>query len=378
MSSLVATGTFTIIDVNDGMRTASLTMYQWSLNAPTTFPSGSSTYTWASQAFTAPATLNGWSITPPASAAAGQSLWVCFADYTDNLSTATSTITWSTALAYPIGAAGAQGPSVVVNANLPEVFTATDGTLDSGQANIVFTTLVSGVTTPTYVWTFSGFQTAPTNSGTSTQTITAAQFGTSKSATVTCTVNGVYLDTITVVRLEKTTAAAGATVGATFGTNISGQITPSNASTYISNLAVDTLQIAGNAVTVPVGASTSVEVIIGTTLTNAIQATIALSIACPIIVTVHYRVASQLYNTGSGALFAAAFHYFTIYRDTTEIFNSYHGSYNSWSINEGMSVVDSPGIGTFTYYLKIACLTAGSVTTIRLLDAGITLLGGKR
>ena len=215
MSSLVATGTFTIIDVNDGMRTASLTMYQWSLNAPTTFPSGSSTYTWASQAFTAPATLNGWSITPPASAVAGHSLWVCFADYTDNLSTATSTITWSTASAYPIGAAGAQGPSVVVNANLPEVFTATDGTLDSGQANIVFTTLVSGVTTPTYVWTFSGFQTAPTNSGTSTQTITAAQFGTSKSATVTCTVNGVYLDTITVVRLEKTTAAANATVGAT-------------------------------------------------------------------------------------------------------------------------------------------------------------------
>ena len=51
---------------------------------------------------------------------------------------------------------------MVVNANLPEVFTATDGMLDSGQANIVFTTLVSGVTTPTYVWTFSGFQTAPT------------------------------------------------------------------------------------------------------------------------------------------------------------------------------------------------------------------------
>ena len=593
MSSLVATGSFTIIDVNDGMRTASLTMYQWSLNAPTTFPGGSSTYTWASQAFTAPATLNGWSITPPASAAAGQSLWVCFADYTDNLSTATSTITWSTALAYPIGAAGAdssnyalslsssvisksvlniltptsstasiykstgtdspalyagrfviatspdgttytdvytssadesskaytipvtaktirvraylaggvttlldeevitivtdgssgidsvnnivavlnnenqsipadnagttgafsavstmavyngavddsanwtytkvdsnatstitgavatvtalsadtgtvtitatrsaaaqvnilsgsetfdatwqdatvlgntgvvvaastipapngaltakkitasanlvlfyrkiqpfainqysvstyiyvptqagitswrlswdfadttpvtinvptyyvfdkwvrvegtvttsasltfldwnmsmnglnltagtvfhvwgamcktgtasgkyipylapvskvftlakakagvvgaQGPSVVVISDRPTTYTATDGTLDSGQANIVFTTLVSGVTTPTYVWTFSGFQTAPTNSGTSTQTITAAQFGTSKSATVTCTVNGVYLDTITVVRLEKTTAAANATVGAT-------------------------------------------------------------------------------------------------------------------------------------------------------------------
>ena len=59
-------------------------------------------------------------------------------------------------------------------------------------------------------------------------------------------------------------AADNATVGATFGSNIYGQITPANVSTYIANaaiktaqigdLAVDTLQIAGNAVTVPASA----------------------------------------------------------------------------------------------------------------------------
>ena len=50
--------------------------------------------------------------------------------------------------------------------------------------------------------------------------------------------------------------ADGATVGATFGTNISGQMTPATISAYIANLAVDTLQIAGNAVTIPTSAYT--------------------------------------------------------------------------------------------------------------------------
>ena len=108
---------------------------------------------------------------------------------------------------------GAQGPSVIVTANRPTTFTATDGVLDSGQSDITFTASVSGVSNPTYTWSFSGLQTNPTASTTNTQTITAAQFGTAKSAIITCTV-GAYSDVVTIVRLEKSTAAAGATVGA--------------------------------------------------------------------------------------------------------------------------------------------------------------------
>jgi hypothetical protein len=141
------------------------------------------------------------------------------------------------------GAPGAQGPSVVVTPSRTASFTATDGTLDATQADIIFTAAVSGVTSPTYVWTFSGFQTAPTNSGVEKQTITQAQFGTSKSAIVTCTVSGTYVDKITVVRLEKTTAAAGATVGATIGTNLGGQITSANVSTFIKAGAIGAAQI---------------------------------------------------------------------------------------------------------------------------------------
>lgn len=141
------------------------------------------------------------------------------------------------------GATGAQGPAVSITASRAASFTSTDGTLDASQSDIVFTAAVSGVTNPTYAWTFSGLQTNPTASTTSTQTITAAQFGTSKSATVTCTVSGTYKDVVTIVRLEKSTAAAGATVGAEFGVNISGQITSANASTYIADAAIGSAQI---------------------------------------------------------------------------------------------------------------------------------------
>jgi hypothetical protein len=113
------------------------------------------------------------------------------------------------------GATGAQGPSVQVTTSRPAVFSFTDNVLNStGNEEITFTVTVSGVTgTPT--WSFRGFptDTIPTNSGTPTQTITSAQFGTSRAALVTCTV-GAYSDTVTIERLDKSTAEAGATVGA--------------------------------------------------------------------------------------------------------------------------------------------------------------------
>ena len=136
------------------------------------------------------------------------------------------------------GDTGAQGPSVIVTTSRAASFTSTDGILDASQTDIVFTATVSGVTSPTYSWTFSGLQTNPTTaSTTSTQTITAAQFGNSKSATVTCTVSSTYKDVVTIVRLEKSTAAAGATVGAPAGTYVGGtlaQTVESNASTALS------------------------------------------------------------------------------------------------------------------------------------------------
>lgn len=45
------------------------------------------------------------------------------------------------------------------------------------------------------------------------------------------------------MRLEKSTAEAGATVGATIGTNVDGQITSGNVSTFIADAAIGSAQI---------------------------------------------------------------------------------------------------------------------------------------
>lgn len=132
------------------------------------------------------------------------------------------------------GSTGPAGPVVVLTSDRPTTFTATDGVLDAAQADLIFTATTQGLSGPTFAWTFSGLQSNPTASTTGTQTVTAAQFGTSKSAIVTCTVNSAYVDKMTVVRLEKSTAAAGATVGAPAGTFVNG-IAVATLTTAVSN-----------------------------------------------------------------------------------------------------------------------------------------------
>jgi hypothetical protein len=100
----------------NGTRTAILDVYKWSASTPTSFPSGTSTYTWATGQFTAPATLNGWSLTPPA-AVAGQTLYISRQIYADTNTTATSTVTWSTTTANTLSAAGTDGTNGTNGAN---------------------------------------------------------------------------------------------------------------------------------------------------------------------------------------------------------------------------------------------------------------------
>lgn len=116
----------------NGQRSAILSMYRWSAAAPTTFPSGSSTYTWATGVFTAPATLNGWSIIPPA-AVAGQTLWGIDALVTDTATTATTAASWSSTTPYPAGAAGVNGVNGGRGAGMYKVATSS-GTWAAGDS----------------------------------------------------------------------------------------------------------------------------------------------------------------------------------------------------------------------------------------------------
>lgn len=115
-----------------------------------------------------------------------------------------------------VGDTGPAGPALVLLVSRTPSFTATDGVLDVGQPNIVFTATLEGDIDPgtaTYAWTVTGTQTQPALGNTASITLTAAQFGVATSAIVQCTVSGIS-DQVAVHRLNKSTAAAGATVGA--------------------------------------------------------------------------------------------------------------------------------------------------------------------
>ena len=94
----------------NGSRVAMPEVYKWSASTPTLFPSGTSTYTWATAHFTDPTVKNGWNIEPGASTP-GYNLYGCSVTYVDQLTTLTTDITWNTSSAYIIGTAGSTGPT---------------------------------------------------------------------------------------------------------------------------------------------------------------------------------------------------------------------------------------------------------------------------
>lgn len=96
----------------NGTRTGVLEVYKWSPTQPTSlFPTGTSTYTWATGVFTLPATPNDWSLLPGASVA-GSTLWAVQVTIANTSTTSTNTVTWpATPTAYAVGAAGVGGTS---------------------------------------------------------------------------------------------------------------------------------------------------------------------------------------------------------------------------------------------------------------------------
>ena len=190
----------------NGTRTAFLELYRWSLTTPTTFPSGTSTYTWATGAFTAPATLNSWSLLPGATTP-GYTLYGCSVAYADQLTSATSVVTWTTSTAYAVGAAGATGPTGATGA------TGSTGATGPRNAQVYFfysTGQSSAPTAPTTAQVSYNFttQTASiTTSGWSTTfspSAVSATSATNKYWAVLCvfqetTFGGAYSETISPV-----------------------------------------------------------------------------------------------------------------------------------------------------------------------------------
>lgn len=207
----------------NGTRTAVLEVYKWSAATPTTFPSGTSTYTWADGTFTAPATPNGWSVTP-GTPVLGQTLWGCSVSYADQLTSATSTVTWNTSAAYSAGyagdngAAGANAISGLLTNESSTVAAASDGTVASyASAGGTFkvwdgTTEKTGtsVTYSVVSGSASGVTISIANTGVYTISDMSADTG---SATLRAVYGGVTIDKIYTIAKSKAgnTGAAGAT-----------------------------------------------------------------------------------------------------------------------------------------------------------------------
>ncbi len=186
-----------------GTRTAVLDLYQWgTTTAPTLFPSGTSTYTWATGQFTNPATLNSWTQTP-ASPTAGQVLYVCHAFFADSLTTPTSPVTWSTTVAIVSTTAGTNGtPATYVTVTGEQAFKFATGSATPVSTSITLTAALTGLTAYQWdYWNGTGWATLSGTVNTSTYALAYnnAAF-TANSLRVRC-ISGTAFDEITIVKL---------------------------------------------------------------------------------------------------------------------------------------------------------------------------------
>jgi hypothetical protein len=290
----------------NGSRTAFLELYQWAASTPTTFPSGTSTYTWADGSFTAPTTPNGWSITP-GSSSPGFFLYGCSVRYADILTTSTTTITWNTSNAYIVGVAGSNGTAGTNGSNGAATYVITRVANDSSEpTNAEVSTLlgrnpVAGdICTVSYnnfnnavvyryttAWVL--FQTYITGSLIVQNTITGDKVaantitGTNIAGT-TITAANIVANTITASQIAANTITASQIAAATIsaGNMAANSITAGNAA--IANATVDTLQIAGQAVTVPVSAYTAGAISIGTSYVSVQSVVFTAPVNTPVIV----------------------------------------------------------------------------------------------
>jgi hypothetical protein len=168
-SDLVSAYTWARIKGTDGRRTAVLELYQWSIDAPTSFPVGTSEYTWNTGAFGLPATPNGWQLVP-GTAEPGMTLYACSVVYSDTDNSATTTITWTATSAYAIGKAGTNG----LNTAIIYAYQRSSTPLTSNPGDVVYTFATKAITTPATNALANGWTKAIPATGGDTLYVTAA------------------------------------------------------------------------------------------------------------------------------------------------------------------------------------------------------------
>lgn len=175
-SSSVGAYTWALIKGVDGRRTAVIELYQWASATPTTFPVGTSTYTWATGAFTLPGTTNGWALTPGA-VTPGQTLYACSVVYSDTQNSGTTDITWTATSAYAVGFSGSNG----LNTAIVYAYQKSSSPLSSNPGDVVYTFASKTITNPAPDALANGWTKTIPASGGNTLYVTAATASSSAS-----------------------------------------------------------------------------------------------------------------------------------------------------------------------------------------------------
>ena len=211
----------------NGVMSSFPTIYQWTTNStPPSRPTTTSTYTWGTGAFTAP---SGWSTFAPNNTTAGSYLWSITIPLNTVATTSTSTLDW-TNTSYPIRAIAYNGTNGAAGSD------GTDGS--NGAATFVITRSANNSSAPTNSEVTAAIGRTPvagdivTVSYNNYNNAVVYRYTTSWTLFTTYITGSLIVqNTITADRLVSKTITA--------------------ASGVIGDAAVNTLQIAGNAVTVP-------------------------------------------------------------------------------------------------------------------------------
>ena len=256
----------------NGVMSAYPTIYIWTgSSVPPTRPSTTSTYTWSSGSYSAP---SGWYTEAPSNTVAGNYLWAITVPLSVSATTTTSTLDW-TNVSYPIrciaynGANGSNGSATfVVTRTANDSSTPTNAEVNavigrnpvsgdictvnynSGNNSVVYRYTTSWVSQATYITGGLIVDGTITGNKIAANTITASNIAAS-----TITSTQIAASTIVASNIASNTITSSQIAAATISASnmAANSITAANAA--IANAAVDTLQIAGNAVTVLVAVS---------------------------------------------------------------------------------------------------------------------------
>lgn len=197
----------------NGVMSAFPEIYIWTANStPPSRPTTTSTYTWATGAYTAP---TGWSTTSPSNTTPGSFLWSITVPLNTSATTTTSTVDW-TDVNYPIRAIAYNGTngnngnnaSLLTLASTAQTFTyGRDGSASPASQTITFTANLQNLT-GTVAFTATSYDSSgnvlgnPSLGGTgNTRTLTVANFDVAAYCMVSASLSG-YSDQVTIIRLQ--------------------------------------------------------------------------------------------------------------------------------------------------------------------------------